>query len=186
MQSRYLGLSPYNLVRVILGERKPDDNETDNVYPRATRSMDEWIASGILVRDSEPGMFAYFQEFVVPDTGERLVRKSFIALGQVEEYSAGIVFRHEQTLTGPKKDRMELLKHTHTHFEPIFMLYPDPSGIIDELLDQLAIVAELKELKANPHKAARGTCLEANLTEDFVGVGPREARHQRTQRREAV
>ena len=26
-------------------------------------------------------MFAYFQEFVVPDTGERLVRKGFIALG---------------------------------------------------------------------------------------------------------
>ena len=28
MQSRYLALSPYNLVRVILGERKPDDSET--------------------------------------------------------------------------------------------------------------------------------------------------------------
>ena len=36
---------------------------------------------------------------------------------------------------------------------------------IDELLDQLAIVAELKELKANPKKHARGTCLEANLNE---------------------
>src|SRR5207247_325765 len=36
---------------------------------------------------------------------------------------------------------------------------------IDELLDQLAIVAELKELKANPKKRARGTCLEANLNE---------------------
>ncbi|HZZ80892.1 MAG TPA: translation initiation factor IF-2 [Gemmataceae bacterium] len=36
---------------------------------------------------------------------------------------------------------------------------------IDELLDQLAVVAELKELKANPKKPARGTCLEAMLTE---------------------
>src|SRR5262249_55451007 len=36
---------------------------------------------------------------------------------------------------------------------------------IDELLDQLAVVAELKELKANPNKPARGTCLEAMLTE---------------------
>jgi translation initiation factor IF-2 len=36
---------------------------------------------------------------------------------------------------------------------------------IDELLDQLAIVAELKELKANPKKHAKGTCLEAMLTE---------------------
>ena len=33
---------------------------------------------------------------------------------------------------------MELLKHTHTHFEPIFMLYPDPAGAIDALLDEAA------------------------------------------------
>ena len=36
---------------------------------------------------------------------------------------------------------------------------------IDELLDQLSLVAELKELKANPNKAGRGTCLEAMLSE---------------------
>ncbi len=36
---------------------------------------------------------------------------------------------------------------------------------IDELLDQLAVVAELKELRANPKKHAKGTCLEAMLTE---------------------
>jgi len=34
---------------------------------------------------------------------------------------------------------------------------------IDELLDQLSVVAELKELKANPKKPAEGTCLEAKL-----------------------
>lgn len=36
---------------------------------------------------------------------------------------------------------------------------------IDELLDQLSVVAELKELKANPNKPAVGRCLEAMLTE---------------------
>jgi uncharacterized protein (DUF1015 family) len=108
--------------------------------------MQEWISSGVWARDAAPGMFAYFQEFVVPDTGERLVRKGFIALGQVEEYSAGIVFRHEQTLSGPKKDRMELLKHTRTHFEPIFMLYPDPSGAIDALLDEAAAAPPIAEV----------------------------------------
>src|SRR5438132_10911261 len=36
---------------------------------------------------------------------------------------------------------------------------------IDELLDQLSVVAELKELKANPDRPARGTCLEAALSE---------------------
>jgi translation initiation factor IF-2 len=36
---------------------------------------------------------------------------------------------------------------------------------IDELLEMISVVAELKDLKANPHKPARGTCLEAMLSE---------------------
>jgi translation initiation factor IF-2 len=36
---------------------------------------------------------------------------------------------------------------------------------IDELLDMLALVAELRELKANPDKPGDGTCLEAKLSE---------------------
>src|ERR1039457_4155425 len=138
MRSRYLAASPYNLVRVILGERGPGDSVSDNVYTRAAAHLNKWIASGILVRDHEPGLFPYFQEFTVPDTGERLVRKGFIALGSVEDYSAGVVYRHEQTLSGPKKDRLELLRHTHAHFGQLFMLYPDPAGEIDRLLDEAA------------------------------------------------
>jgi translation initiation factor IF-2 len=37
---------------------------------------------------------------------------------------------------------------------------------IDELLEQLSVAAELRELKANPHKAAQGTCLESHLEGD--------------------
>ena len=69
MQSRYLALSPYNLVRVILGERRPDDNDGNNVYTRAAAHLNDWIASGVLARDAEPGIFAYYQEFTAPDTG---------------------------------------------------------------------------------------------------------------------
>jgi len=145
MQSRYLALSPYNLVRVILGERNPSDSETDNVYTRAAGSLNRWIADGILARDREAGVFPYFQEFTEPDTGERLVRKGFIALGAVEEYSGGVVHRHEQTLSGPKRDRLELLRHTHAHFGQIFMLYPDPGGAVDALLDDAAVGAPLAE-----------------------------------------
>ena len=139
-------MSPYNLVRVILGERTPSDSAADNVYTRAAGHLNDWIASGILAREREPGIFPYFQEFTVPDTGERLVRKGFIALGAVEDYSAGVVHRHEQTLSGPKKDRLELLRHTHAHFGQLFMLYPDPQGAIDALLDQAAAGPPLAEV----------------------------------------
>ena len=138
MRERYLSLSPHNLVRVILGPPEDGDSDSNNVYTRAASYFEQWIASGILEQESEPSLYAYFQEFAVPDTGERLVRKGFIGLGAVEEYEAGVVHRHEQTLSGPKKDRRSVLEHTRAHFGQIFILYPDPECRIDALLDQAA------------------------------------------------
>ena len=138
MRKRYLALSPYNLVRIILGDRRDSDGEADNVYTRASSYFQDWIAKQVLVKDDSPAFYVYFQEFTVPDSGGRLTRKGFIGLGAVEDYSANIVHRHEQTLSGPKKDRMEVLKHTCAHFGQIFMLYPDPERAIDKILDEVA------------------------------------------------
>ncbi len=138
MQAQYLAASPYNLVRVILGERLASDDATHNVYTRAAQYLDDWIRDGILAQDAAPALYAYFQEFEIPDSGERAVRQGFIGLGKVEDYSAQVVYRHEQTLSGPKKDRQELLRHTRAHFGQIFMLYPDPDGEVDQLLHQAA------------------------------------------------
>jgi uncharacterized protein (DUF1015 family) len=140
MQARYLALSPFNLVRIILGERFSSDSDGNNVYTRAATFLKDWTGRGVLAPDSEPCLFAYFQDFSVPDTGERLSRRGFIGLGAVEDYSAGVVHRHEQTLSGPKQDRLELLRHTHAHFGQIFMLYPDPQREIDRLLEESAQV----------------------------------------------
>src|SRR5262249_37418787 len=60
--------------------------------------------------------------------------------------SAGVVHRHEQTLSGPKKDRLELLRHTHAHYGQLFMLYPDPEGAIDGLLDECATARPLAQV----------------------------------------
>jgi uncharacterized protein (DUF1015 family) len=138
MQAKYLAASPYNLVRVILGERDTKDNSSDNVYTRAAKHLDDWIRDGILAQDPQPGFYAYFQDFAVPDTNERATRMGFIGLGKVEDYEANIVFRHEQTLSGPKKDRLELLRHTRGHFGQIFMLYRDREAAADQLLAQAA------------------------------------------------
>lgn len=146
MQSKYLAASPYNLVRIILGERLPSDNDTNNVYTRATAYLDEWIKQGILAQDPEPAFYAYAQEFTVPDTHERATRTGFIGIGKVEEYAAGIVFRHEQTLSGPKKDRLELLRHTHAHFGQIFMLYDGPDARIDQAIGKATAGAPLLDI----------------------------------------
>jgi uncharacterized protein (DUF1015 family) len=142
MQARYLALSPFNLVRLILGERFPADSERENVYTRSAATLNTWIAQGILERESEPSLYAYYQRFTVPDTGQTLERKGFIGLGALEEYSAGVVHRHEQTLSGPKKDRLELVRHTRAQFELLFLLYPDPDLTIDKILDSAVASAQ--------------------------------------------
>lgn len=138
MQARYLTASRHNVVRIILGETRLDDSASENVYTRAAAHLREWIARGIFAQDAEPAFYPYFQEFTVPDTGERVVRKGFIGLGPAVDYPAGIVHRHEQTLAGPKKDRLELLRHTRAQLEQLFLLYSDPACAIDSILDEAA------------------------------------------------
>ena len=138
MAEKYAAASPYNLIPVEKGKALPEDSPGNNVYTRAARALEEWIRDGIIVRDAAPSVYAYFQEFTVPETSDRRVRKGFIALGRVEDYSAGVVFRHEQTLSGPKADRLELLRHTKTHTGQLFMLYSDPAARVDALLDGAA------------------------------------------------
>ena len=145
MQERYYGLSPHNLIRLELGKREPA-TETDNVYTRAARWLEDTVQAGVLAADPEPSVYVYFQEYAVPGTKERRTRKGFIALGKVEDYEAGVVHRHEQTLSGPKADRMELLRHTRAHTGQLFMIYSDAQKEMSRLLEEVARKAKPEEI----------------------------------------
>ncbi|HYR90241.1 MAG TPA: DUF1015 domain-containing protein [Terriglobia bacterium] len=138
MQDRYYALHPNNIIRIVLGKTGPEDSATNNVYTRAAAYLKEWRAEGILEQIPVPAFFAYFQRFAVPGTTETRTRKGFVGLGRLEDYANKVVFPHERTLIGPKKDRLELLRHTRTHFEQIFMLYEDATGKIDGVLDEIS------------------------------------------------
>ncbi|MGD0790924.1 MAG: DUF1015 domain-containing protein [Terriglobales bacterium] len=145
MQDRYYQASPYNLVRIILGKRLPGDGDAENVYTRAAASFQNWRQTSVLRQDPEPSIYRYSQTFIVPGGAPggvvgnqaRAERRGFIALGRIEEYSAGVVFRHEQTLAKPKADRLDLLRANRAHFGQIFMLY-SAAGKVDALLDSAA------------------------------------------------
>jgi uncharacterized protein (DUF1015 family) len=138
MQDRYYKSSPYNLVRVILGKPEAGDNEQQSVYSRAAASVQQWRVNGVLSADDEPSLYLYTQTFRLPgdSSGAVLERRGFIALGQLEDYDQKVVFRHEQTLSKPKADRLNLLRSTQTHFGQLFMLYSDPAAEIDAILPQ--------------------------------------------------
>ena len=135
MQQAYYQRSPYNLVRIILGLPELFDAERgESVYTRAARDFSAWREQGILTQEKDPCVFAYSQRFKVPGTEIVKERRGFIALGKLHEYSEQVVFRHEQTLSKPKSDRLNLLKATHAHFGQIFMLYSDPAGSVEKIL----------------------------------------------------
>jgi uncharacterized protein (DUF1015 family) len=135
MQQAYYQSSPYNLVRIILGLPELFDAERgESVYSRAARDFQSWREQGVLVQEKTPCVFAYSQRFPVPGSDTVRERRGFIALGKLHEYADGVVFRHEQTLSKPKSDRLNLLKATRAHFGQIFMLYSDPAGSVEKVL----------------------------------------------------
>jgi uncharacterized protein (DUF1015 family) len=154
MQEHYYQASPYNLVRIILGKRLPGDGDAENVYTRAAASFQNWRQTGVLRKDAEPSIYRYSQTFRVPGSAagdapgsqQRAERRAFIALGRLEDYSAGVVFRHEQTLAKPKADRLDLLRANRAHFGQIFMLYSG-AGKVDALLDSAAAKNEAPDIE---------------------------------------
>jgi uncharacterized protein (DUF1015 family) len=136
MQEKYYAADAHNLITVEKGRACPDDSPQNNVYTRAAAALEHWIRDNIVSQDPAPAFYSYTQEYTVPGTGEQLTRRGFIGAGKLEDYSAGVVFRHEQTLSGPKADRLELLRHTRTHTGQLFMLYSDAERRIDHILSE--------------------------------------------------
>jgi len=134
MQEKYYTADPHSLIAVEKGRAYPSDAPQNNVYTRAAAAIENWIRDQIVVQDPAPSFYSYTQEYTVPGTEERRTRRGFVGAGKLEEYSAGVVFRHEHTLSGPKADRLELLRHTKTHTGQLFMLYSDAAKRIDAIL----------------------------------------------------
>jgi uncharacterized protein (DUF1015 family) len=135
MQQAYYLRSPYNMVRIILGLPELfDADQGENVYKRAARDFCAWREQGILFQENDPCIFAYSQQFKLPGKEALQERRGFIALGKLYDYGDQMVFRHEQTLSKPKNDRLNLLKATRAHFGQIFMLYSDPAASVENIL----------------------------------------------------
>jgi uncharacterized protein (DUF1015 family) len=135
-QEEYYAEDPHNLIAIEKGRTYKEDSAQNNVYIRAAASLNSWIAEHVIRQDSAPAFYAYSQEYEVPGMALRRTRRGFIGAGKLEDYSANVIFRHEHTLSGPKADRLELLRHTRTHTGQLFMLYSDPQRRVDAVLEE--------------------------------------------------
>ncbi len=125
--------SPFNLIRLELTKDEAGDNDRVNRYTRATAQWRDWLSAGVIKQDSARSLYVYHQEFDIE--GRSLTRKGFFGRVRLEPFGQGVIFPHEETLSGPKADRLNLLKATGTQFSPIFGLYPDESCEVQEILE---------------------------------------------------
>ena len=126
---------PYNFVKVDLNRIEPgDDDEQNNRYTRAGRFLKKWQGEGVLFTEGDPAVYVYYQDFNY--AGTTYTRRGFLARQRVSRFGEGQVFPHEETMPGPKLDRLMLMAVTKTNLSPIFGLYPDPDKEAENLLDE--------------------------------------------------
>jgi uncharacterized protein (DUF1015 family) len=147
LQQALYDRSPCNVIRLILNKETPADNESDNRYTRAARCLRDWQHEGVLLQDSARGLYVYHQEFEVE--GRRHTRRGFLARVRLEPFGQGRIYPHEETMAGPRADRLRLFRATAMNLSPIFGLFPDEAGAVQARLDDA--VRRALPLEATDH-----------------------------------
>jgi uncharacterized protein (DUF1015 family) len=124
---------PHNAIRFELTRNVADEAQTDYGWIRQT--LDDWRASGVLIRDDEQAFYVMRQTYKAP-SGERLSRIGFFAELGLEEYDRRVVRPHERTLAGPKADRLKLLRAAEANLSSVFLLYEDREDDLGALLER--------------------------------------------------
>ncbi len=115
--------SPYNIVRLILARG-------DERYKDAARDFSTWLNKNILVKMPKPCIFYIVQKYTTQG-GKHIERKGFIAKNKIEKFESKKVLPHEFTMGGPKEDRLKLMQAADANFSQIFMVYSDPTKLIE-------------------------------------------------------
>lgn len=135
LQAKLYAASPFNAVRVELTTDEPGDDDRHDKYTRAASTLKQWIEADAVRQDTARSLYVYEQEFTAE--GKTYTRRGFLARVRLEPFGTGRIFPHEQTLSGPKADRLKLYQATGFNISPVFGLYPDAEGEVFAKLEPL-------------------------------------------------
>ncbi len=147
LQDQLYKKHPANVIRLILNRDEPLDDARNNRYSRAGQFLKNWRSEGVLFRESQPALYVYQQVFTT--AGQTFTRRGFMARTRLERFGEGKIFPHEETMAGPKQDRLLLTRACKANLSQIFGLYPDPAAQVQELLERA--VAGVAPLEAVDH-----------------------------------
>ncbi len=127
----FINANPHNVIRLEL----PKGEEP---YAAAKATLSSWLEEESLTHDMDPGMYIYEEEFLSRvDRGEVKKLRGLICRVRLEEFTAGVVLPHEETLSKAKEDRFQLMQATNCNFSQIYSLYQDHAHTTRQRLDHL-------------------------------------------------
>jgi uncharacterized protein (DUF1015 family) len=135
-KQRLLGKDPHNIVAIDLPHTPAKELGPPSAYEGAAETYRAWLKNGTLKRSDEPAIFAYRQTFRGADgkTTQRCGMVCTLPTMTLGPRDGGGVLPHEETFSGPKEDRMALMKATRCQLSPIFGLHADERGLARQLL----------------------------------------------------
>jgi uncharacterized protein (DUF1015 family) len=164
--------SPYNVIRLELNQPEAGDDDNSNRYTRAATFLRDWKTTGVLRQDA-PSLYVLHQEYEVE--GQKHVRKGFFARVRLEPFGQGRIYPHEETMSGPKEDRLKLLRATGMNLSPVFGLYPDDKKEVQQILDEA--VRRILPMEATDHLGVVSrlwTLTDSQLVNKVAGLmGPK-------------
>ncbi len=121
-KEKYLELSPYNVIRLIL----------PSSHHQAHRTLSRWIEQSALVVEENPVLFQIVETFEF--MGTIYTRWGLLCTMRLEDFSSGMVVPHEQTIPAHKRDRLELMKAVKGNLSPVFGIFEGDGYSVQDLL----------------------------------------------------
>jgi uncharacterized protein (DUF1015 family) len=133
-QRRLLELSPFNFVRLILGD-DPQVEECRRDFQRIRLLFETWIRDGVMREEEKASIYVYSQVFDVG--GEARRRTGIIPLVRLEDFREKHIYPHEKVISRHVEDRYALMEATKANFGMVFGIYADPDRSVDSLAEEV-------------------------------------------------
>jgi uncharacterized protein (DUF1015 family) len=113
--------NPYSLLHITKAEidlPEGTDEHSKEVYDKVVENYTMFKTKGWLVQDKEEKLYIYAQ------TMDGRTQYGIVACSHTDDYTRGLIKKHELTRKDKEEDRMIHVRITNANVEPVFFTYP--------------------------------------------------------------
>ena len=152
-QSALHDRSPYNVIRMELGQKHPADDSTDNPHTRAGHYLNTWLKKGVLIQEKTPALYLAATEFET-EHGP-CTRWGLVVSVALEPFHQGGIRPHERTYSKVKLERLSLMHACRANLSPIFSFFSDKHDTIPQIKTQMTPLRPVADFRDNTHHRHR-------------------------------